>query len=96
MTSFPSTAMSATDLPKRFGWVGLGAMGFPMANQLTKKLDASCELFIYDLDSAVLQNFIEVSARSGGPSVTIVASPREVAELSVSMAKNQAYATTLA
>lgn len=66
-------------------------MGFPMANQLIKKLPTSCELFIYDLDAAVLQNFIEANASSDGPAITIVSSPKEAAEHSVSAAKDLAY-----
>ncbi|KAF9071672.1 NAD binding domain of 6-phosphogluconate dehydrogenase-domain-containing protein [Rhodocollybia butyracea] len=69
-----------SDLPKTFGWVGLGAMGFPMAGRLLKNLPTSCELFIYDVDAAAVQKFIASNANVGGPTITTVSSSREAAE----------------
>ncbi|GAW00523.1 3-hydroxyisobutyrate dehydrogenase [Lentinula edodes] len=66
--------------PQRFGWVGLGAMGFPMASQLLQKLPPSCELFVYDIDSVVLRKFIQANADH--PAITMVSSPKEAAEYS--------------
>lgn len=39
--------------PMRFGWVGLGAMGYPMAGQLRRKLPRTSTLWIYDIDFAL-------------------------------------------
>ncbi|KAF8210207.1 NAD binding domain of 6-phosphogluconate dehydrogenase-domain-containing protein [Mycena galopus ATCC 62051] len=41
--------------PERFGWVGLGAMGWPMATQLLK--NSSANLWVFDVDQSVLQQF---------------------------------------
>ncbi|KIK67476.1 hypothetical protein GYMLUDRAFT_217822 [Collybiopsis luxurians FD-317 M1] len=72
----------STDIPERFGWVGLGAMGFPMASQLATKLPASCKLFIYDIDADAMNRFIEVYSNSAGPPIVAVSSAKEAAELS--------------
>ncbi|KAJ6593876.1 6-phosphogluconate dehydrogenase [Mycena capillaripes] len=42
-------------LPKRFGWVGLGAMGWPMATQLLER--SSANLVIFDVDELLLHRF---------------------------------------
>lgn len=44
-------------LPESFaiGWVGLGAMGWPMANQLLK--NSSSKLVIFDVNQSVLDQF---------------------------------------
>jgi 3-hydroxyisobutyrate dehydrogenase-like beta-hydroxyacid dehydrogenase len=70
-------------LPKSFGFVGLGAMGYPMATQLRRKLPSSTPLSIFDLDKAVLQRFVQEYERFG--EVHIAASSREVAERAVSL-----------
>ncbi|EEB95539.1 hypothetical protein MPER_05474 [Moniliophthora perniciosa FA553] len=67
--------------PKRFGWIGLGAMGYPMAKQLRQNLPSSSSLVIYDIDQDVLHRFAKGSV--GSISVTITASAKEVAENSV-------------
>ena len=72
--------------PKRYGWVGLGAMGFPMANQLRQKLPPESQLFVYDVNEEATQRFIRES--DGSVPVTIVKNAREVAECSVSMNYN--------
>ncbi|KAF8829279.1 hypothetical protein HHX47_DHR3000941 [Lentinula edodes] len=75
--------------PQRFGWVGLGAMGFPMASQLLQKLPPSCEIFVYDIDSVVLRKFIQANADH--PAITMVSSPKEAAEYSVSSHVKDVY-----
>ncbi|KAJ7725847.1 NAD binding domain of 6-phosphogluconate dehydrogenase-domain-containing protein [Mycena maculata] len=65
-------------IPQRFGWVGLGAMGYPMANQLLK--NSSSKLVIFDLDQSVLHRFVR-EAPSGR--VEIASSTRQVADESV-------------
>ncbi|KAJ7218087.1 NAD binding domain of 6-phosphogluconate dehydrogenase-domain-containing protein [Mycena pura] len=61
-------------LPKCFGWVGLGAMGWPMAKQLLK--NTSAKLVIYDVDQSTLHRF----AREASERVEIASSARQVAD----------------
>lgn len=67
--------------PTKFGWVGLGAMGYPMAAQLRRKIPKSSELCIFDVDHTVLERFVEEV--SGQGVVTIGSNAREVADKSV-------------
>ena len=76
-------------LPMRFGWVGLGAMGYPMAGQLCRKLPRTSTLWVYDIDPALTARFLEEEAQSAengaqGAQVHIGRSSREIAEESVS------------
>ncbi|PPQ99758.1 hypothetical protein CVT24_009661 [Panaeolus cyanescens] len=79
--------MSSQNIPLRLGWVGLGAMGFPMALQLQKKMPASSVLLIYDIDNSTLDRFIgqitsqqeAVSGQLGGK-VVKASSSKEVAD----------------
>ncbi|KAJ7462262.1 3-hydroxyisobutyrate dehydrogenase [Mycena galericulata] len=64
-------------LPECFGWVGLGAMGWPMANQLLK--NTSGKLVIFDLGESVLHQFAR-EAPNGR--VEIASNAREVADKS--------------
>ncbi|KAJ7497271.1 NAD binding domain of 6-phosphogluconate dehydrogenase-domain-containing protein [Mycena latifolia] len=66
--------MSAA-LPQRFGWIGLGAMGWPMAIQLLK--NSSANLVIFDVDSSLLHRFVH---ETGGDRVEIASCARQVAE----------------
>ncbi|KAF9268663.1 hypothetical protein L218DRAFT_1048219 [Marasmius fiardii PR-910] len=68
----------STSLPSRFGWVGLGAMGFPMASQLQQKLPAGCKLCVFDVNEEVTKRFVDKV--SGSIPVSIAQSAREVAE----------------
>ncbi|KAG7091064.1 hypothetical protein E1B28_010121 [Marasmius oreades] len=72
-----------TSLPSRFGWVGLGAMGYPMANQLRQKLPAGCELWVFDVNEEATQRF--VSESEGSMPISIAQNAREVAENSECM-----------
>ncbi|KAJ7703223.1 NAD binding domain of 6-phosphogluconate dehydrogenase-domain-containing protein [Mycena rosella] len=65
-------------LPERFGWVGLGAMGWPMANQLLK--NTSANLVIFDVERSLLDRF----AREASDRVEIASSARQVADESAS------------
>ncbi|KAF8893404.1 6-phosphogluconate dehydrogenase [Infundibulicybe gibba] len=67
-----------TNLPRTFGWVGLGAMGYPMAIQLRRKLPPTAEMFIFDLNEVILQHFISETAQFGR--VYATESAREVAQ----------------
>ncbi|KAJ6609892.1 6-phosphogluconate dehydrogenase [Mycena sp. CBHHK59/15] len=64
-------------LPERFGWVGLGAMGGPMAKRLL--MNNSATLVIYDRDQSMMQRFV---GDAQGGRVEIASSAREVAEKS--------------
>ncbi|KAF9050274.1 6-phosphogluconate dehydrogenase [Panaeolus papilionaceus] len=55
--------MFSRHMPSKLGWIGLGAMGFPMALQLQKKIPASSVLIIYDIDNSVLDHFIDEADR---------------------------------
>ncbi|KAG6917228.1 hypothetical protein DXG01_003342 [Tephrocybe rancida] len=74
-----SRDMSHT-VPKSFGWVGLGAMGYPMAIQLRRKIPTTSKLFIFDIDDVVLRRFVEETKGEG--LVNVMQSAREVAEKS--------------
>lgn len=77
-------------LPTNFGWVGLGAMGYPMAGQLRRKLPKTCTLWVYDIDDSATTRFLEEETKfdanrgSLGVRVEIVSNSREIAEKSVS------------
>ncbi|KAJ6586898.1 NAD binding domain of 6-phosphogluconate dehydrogenase-domain-containing protein [Mycena vulgaris] len=62
-------------VPKSFGWVGLGAMGWPMANQLLKNNAAN--LVIFDVDQSLLNRFVR-EAPAGR--VKIASSSSQVAD----------------
>lgn len=68
--------------PTKFGWIGLGAMGCPMATQLLKKLPVASELHIFDINPTVVQHFARENDSYG--MVQIAANAKQVAEKSVS------------
>ncbi|PPQ97591.1 hypothetical protein CVT26_002319 [Gymnopilus dilepis] len=72
------------DFPKSFGWIGLGAMGLPMALQLRKKIPHDRTLFIYDVDSRALERFLADAASQNGEGIreriVVVQNAREIAE----------------
>ncbi|KAF7321256.1 3-hydroxyisobutyrate dehydrogenase [Mycena kentingensis (nom. inval.)] len=63
--------------PQSFGWVGLGAMGWPMAHQLLSK-NPTATMTIYDVDPAVVEKF----AAEAPERIRIASSAREVADSS--------------
>ncbi|KAF9479044.1 putative 3-hydroxyisobutyrate dehydrogenase [Pholiota conissans] len=79
-----SEDVTQPDFPKTFGWIGLGAMGFPMALQLRAKVPAESVLYIYDIDAGVLENFLKETAGNAGMGeyVVIAKDAREVTERS--------------
>jgi 3-hydroxyisobutyrate dehydrogenase len=83
------TSEGFPSFPTHFGWVGLGAMGFPMAEQLRRKLPHTCILWVYDIDLAATEKFVkqEIQYDAGGgfqgARVNIATSSRDVAEKSV-------------
>ncbi|KAK4554005.1 hypothetical protein LTR86_008846 [Recurvomyces mirabilis] len=66
------------ELPRTIGWIGLGAMGFPMAANLVKKLSNDTHFFVYD----VVQEFVDRSVKEGGERVHACTSAKEVADKS--------------
>lgn len=63
------------------GFIGLGAMGKPMAEQLTQKLPSGTKVIIYDVVESVMK---ELSGKY--PSAVVEgSSPKDVAEKSVSL-----------
>lgn len=73
----------AIELPTRFGWVGLGAMGYPMAKQLSRKLSPSSQFFIFDVNPDPLTKFVQ-ETQGLDTTVTVLKSAKDVAEHSVS------------
>lgn len=71
-----------TPFPQSFGFVGLGAMGYPMAMQLRRKLPQTTPLSIFDLDKAALERFSQDCEGLG--EIHIAESSRDVAERAVS------------
>ena len=62
------------------GFVGLGAMGLPMARQLAMKLSDAGHLYVFDIAEALVKEISEEYPAK----VTGCHSAREVAEKSVS------------
>ncbi len=62
------------------GFIGLGAMGFPMAQNLAKKLPSSTQLHVFDVANDAMERLSEES----GDRVSACHSAKEVAEKSVS------------
>ncbi|KAL2670514.1 hypothetical protein Neosp_014302 [[Neocosmospora] mangrovei] len=60
----------------KLGFVGLGAMGLPMASNLISKAPADSTLFVYD----ILEGSMNKLARRHPKSVVLCRSPREVAQ----------------
>lgn len=76
--------MSRTiELPTRFGWVGLGAMGYPMAKQLSRKLFPLSQFFIFDVNPDPLALFLQ-ETQGLDTAVVVLKSAKDVAEHSVS------------
>lgn len=72
------------DFPKSFGWIGLGAMGFPMALQLRQKVPPDSTLYIYDVDNGAMERFVEAARNiKAVANIQIMSNAREVAEESV-------------
>ncbi|CAK4033721.1 3-hydroxyisobutyrate dehydrogenase, mitochondrial [Lecanosticta acicola] len=66
------------ELPRNVGWVGLGLMGFPMAKNLLKKMDAETQFYVYD----VMQENVENLVREGEGRIHACESSKEVADKS--------------
>jgi 3-hydroxyisobutyrate dehydrogenase len=62
------------------GFVGLGAMGLPMAEHLAAKLPANVSMFVYDINQASMDQLHQDHPKR----ITKCSSAREVADNSVS------------
>ncbi|KAK4941485.1 hypothetical protein LTR10_018629 [Elasticomyces elasticus] len=60
-----------------WGFIGLGAMGYPMAKNLRAKMPEGDTFTVFDLNQTSLDNFSKEAVPAG---VTIAKSPREVVE----------------
>lgn len=67
--------------PQSFGWIGLGAMGYPMAMNLRKRVPTDSVLLVNDVDRTAVERFIRESSEFGR--VVEAATARDVAEQSV-------------
>jgi hypothetical protein len=67
-----------------YGFVGLGKMGYPMAQNLRTKLPKDDTLFIYDINKAATEQF----RKEMGAGVEVSSGVEEVVEHSVSSARS--------
>ncbi|KAK7472431.1 hypothetical protein VKT23_000546 [Stygiomarasmius scandens] len=81
-----SAEATSHGLPRRFGWVGLGQMGYPMVTNLRRKLPKDRSLVIYDLDRSTCERFMKdwmddtEQGQGGVGELSIVGNAKEVAE----------------
>lgn len=68
------------DKPMKLGFIGLGAMGYPMASQLISKSPKGSILHVYDVSENALQSFLN-SHNKG--SIVLCGSPREISTKAV-------------
>ena len=62
----------------KYGFIGIGVMGFPMAQQLRAKMPPQAKLIICEVVEAQVEKFLAETDPQGG--IGVAASPREVAE----------------
>ena len=68
----------------RYGFVGLGQMGYPMALNLLRKTSPQSTLTIFDVNPLSLSRFVNKAASiQNAPKVSVAKTPRELAEQSV-------------
>ncbi|KAB2569468.1 putative 3-hydroxyisobutyrate dehydrogenase [Lasiodiplodia theobromae] len=53
---------TTTAMDSPFGFIGLGAMGFPMASNIRRHLPATTPLYIFDLNTAACERFVREHA----------------------------------
>ena|SRR5579859_2203566 len=75
--------------PMRYGFVGLGQMGYPMAMNLLRKTAAQRDgaaggtFMIYDVNPMSLSRFMNEAEGIPGANVSVALHPRDLAEKSV-------------
>lgn len=82
LATAPDTSRPSADSlqPQRYGFVGIGVMGWGMANNLRAKLPPNATLVICEINKDRLDQWLK---QTPGP-VSVAATPKEVAEQSVS------------
>ena len=70
----------SVEIPLRYGFIGLGVMGWGMANNLRTKIPASATLCVCEISDERLRKWL---AQAPGP-VSVVSNPMAVVEQSVS------------
>ncbi|PPQ78120.1 hypothetical protein CVT25_015645 [Psilocybe cyanescens] len=90
----PTPSDYSYNYPKTIGWIGLGAMGFPMALRIARCAEPGSVLYIYDIDASAMDRFVDAvkprkeAAEEGngegepGAEIRCVGCAREVAESS--------------
>ena len=77
-------AMNKKEDKMRYGFVGLGKMGYPMAFNLLRKAAVKSTMTIFDVNPESTARFKEEAAKiPNAPSVYVAKSPRDVAERAV-------------
>lgn len=76
-------------LLQSFGWIGLGAMGYPMAMNLRKRIPADSILLVNDVDRSAVERFIRESSEFGR--VVEAATARDITEQTVRTQINASY-----
>jgi 3-hydroxyisobutyrate dehydrogenase-like beta-hydroxyacid dehydrogenase len=68
----------------RYGFVGLGKMGYPMAMNLLRKTTPQSTFTIYDVNPMSLSRFVnEAASIPNSPAVSVAHHPKDLAERSV-------------
>ena len=88
--SYNSIRFTSTNAkPMRFGFVGIGQMGYPMALNLLRKSAPGSSFTIYDVNPLNLSRFVnEASSLQGVPKVHVAHTPKDVAARSVPAASS--------
>jgi len=77
-------AMNKKEDKMRYGFVGLGQMGYPMAFNLLRKAAVKSTMTIFDINPESTTRFRQEAATiPNAPSVYVAKSPRDVAERAV-------------
>ena len=71
----------STKAPETYGYIGLGVMGWHMADNLAKKLPSSAGLYVYDIN----QEMVEKLCKHESGRVYACKSAADVAAKSVSL-----------
>lgn len=77
--------------PASVGFIGLGTMGFPMAENLISKLPQESKMFVYDVSAESVDTF-----KAKFPEAVVpCSSAREVTEQSVSTTRGHCWRTAV-
>ena len=76
---------SATESYDSIGFIGLGAMGFPMAKHLANKLPSETPIYVFDVAKEAMDNFCAEFPKK----IVKCGSAREVAQQTVDTLKKE-------